>query len=442
MKTKITLLMIALLLTGGACLAQQVLSLYARGFTHPIGVEVDVQGRLWVSEAGSGNNDGKVTVVTTDTMRHPFLTGLPSFTDTLSGETSGPSRTHLIGGELLLIQGEGHDTAYSGSLMRFDTTGWTPGQAAKSLNDVTHKVQVSKWALGKGFAESNPYSIARDAASGDLYIADAAANALLYWDASEDTLGVMAVFPDIPNPTPVGPPQINAVPTKVILDGNRLLVTSLSGFPFADMAAAVYEVDMQGNVTVLKDQLTTLVDIAIDPADGLPVLLQHMRFTVQGGPPRPLPMSGGVFKLKASGVVDTVVYGLNFPAAMDYDAQGNLFITSYMEGNVYRLGKYGVAIDPPLASTAFKLYPNPSAGLTHIEFELTRQSAVSLNIMDINGRLVRRLLDGPMPAGKHHVSWDGRYQADIPLMPGFYFCQLRVDKTYIWQKLLLTESMR
>ncbi len=51
-------------------------------------------------------------------------------------------------------------------------------------------------------------------------------------------------------------------------------------------------------------------------------------------------------------------------------------------------------------------YPNPFNPRTVIGFDLPRRSHVTLVVFDILGRQVRRLVDGPMPAGRHEVAFE------------------------------------
>ncbi len=52
-------------------------------------------------------------------------------------------------------------------------------------------------------------------------------------------------------------------------------------------------------------------------------------------------------------------------------------------------------------------YPNPFSLETHIGFGLPAASEVRLVVFDMLGREVARLVDAPMPAGRHTVAFDG-----------------------------------
>ena len=68
--------------------------------------------------------------------------------------------------------------------------------------------------------------------------------------------------------------------------------------------------------------------------------------------------------------------------------------------------------------------PNPSLQSTRIDFELGRAVAVDLAVYSIDGRRVRTLARGPLPAGMHSRRWDGRDDAEHELASGVYVVRL------------------
>jgi len=69
-------------------------------------------------------------------------------------------------------------------------------------------------------------------------------------------------------------------------------------------------------------------------------------------------------------------------------------------------------------------FPNPFAGTTSIAFDLPRAAPITLTIYDAAGRVVRTLLHGPRPAGRHELGWDGRSASGHALSSGVYFLRL------------------
>jgi len=68
--------------------------------------------------------------------------------------------------------------------------------------------------------------------------------------------------------------------------------------------------------------------------------------------------------------------------------------------------------------------PNPFNPTTAIAFSLDRDGPVRLDIFDLQGRLVRSLVDGTRAAGEHRVVWDGRDGAGIAAASGTYVYRL------------------
>jgi hypothetical protein len=68
--------------------------------------------------------------------------------------------------------------------------------------------------------------------------------------------------------------------------------------------------------------------------------------------------------------------------------------------------------------------PNPLRSGTSLRFRLTAPERVTVGIVDVSGRRVRRLVDESLAAGDHVVAWDGRDQGGAPVPPGVYLAVL------------------
>ena len=77
-------------------------------------------------------------------------------------------------------------------------------------------------------------------------------------------------------------------------------------------------------------------------------------------------------------------------------------------------------------------YPNPFNPLIYINFSLSNFSYIELNIIDVNGKLVKSLEKNHISQGKHKYSWDA---SDIP--SGNYFVELKSDKIIRTKKVTL-----
>lgn len=316
------------LITASQVRAQANVSVYATGLVSPMGLEIDSQGRLWVAEEGTGNKDSRISVVTTDGHVHPFLTGLPS--ELVEGDPLGAEHLYFDGnGNLLIMQGEGADWL-SESILTIDVSGFAPGDTARRLNDLTTVHRIGPFALRNGAPSTNPYALAFGPDK-NLYIVDSGANGIVKLDRCTDNLSVFVGFDPIPNPTTEGPPMVDPVPTGIVAAGDKFYVGLFLGFPFLPDSSRIMEVELGGRITTLKNGLTSVVDLAIDPSDGNLVFLQYARWEFPF-----VPNTGGVFKLKA-GKVDTIAYGLNFPTGLRFAPNGDLFVSSFADGQILKI---------------------------------------------------------------------------------------------------------
>lgn len=69
--------------------------------------------------------------------------------------------------------------------------------------------------------------------------------------------------------------------------------------------------------------------------------------------------------------------------------------------------------------------PNPFNPTTRIAFTMPHETEVSLKVFDLEGRLVRTLLDERRAGGTHEIEWNGRDDAGRRLSSGIYFYELR-----------------
>ena len=83
--------------------------------------------------------------------------------------------------------------------------------------------------------------------------------------------------------------------------------------------------------------------------------------------------------------------------------------------------------------------PNPFNPKTLIRFELPRAGEVTIEVFDVDGRTLRVLLSGSLPAGYHEVSWDGRDTSGRGLPTGVYLYRLRANGYSETRKMLLLQ---
>jgi hypothetical protein len=85
----------------------------------------------------------------------------------------------------------------------------------------------------------------------------------------------------------------------------------------------------------------------------------------------------------------------------------------------------------------FQSYPNPFNGTTTIAFRVPQPTKVSLKLYDVQGRLIRTLVDGARPAGMHPIVWDGRSNTGHSVASGVYYYRLKTPGYEKSRKLVL-----
>jgi len=82
-------------------------------------------------------------------------------------------------------------------------------------------------------------------------------------------------------------------------------------------------------------------------------------------------------------------------------------------------------------------YPNPFNPSTTIEYYLPQKREVTLEILDINGRLIRRYHRGSEDAGTHRIVWSGLNAHGDQTASGIYLYRLIAGQTVIARKMVL-----
>lgn len=102
---------------------------------------------------------------------------------------------------------------------------------------------------------------------------------------------------------------------------------------------------------------------------------------------------------------------------------------------------YSVQVAEYNKDSQVKVYPNPTAGKTTIEFLSNKNSTASVFIYDISGKLVTKLLDKQqVNKGLTSVTWSGRDANGTTANPGIYFYSIVNDGEYFSGKILKIQA--
>ncbi|MEO8394883.1 MAG: ScyD/ScyE family protein [Chloroflexota bacterium] len=313
-----------------------------QGLNGPQGVYVADDGSVYVIDSGVGGEE-TIPYVNTTT-QEPI--------DAKLGQTSRVLRLTSEGGaeEVALLPSVATDEDLMGGARLTELNGVlyaTVGTWNRALGEkvtIDHFDQVVRlgeagietaadlWAHerannpdGTDNIESHPYGIT-SGADGRLYVADAAANALIAVNVETGETETVAVFEGLPGAFPSatrkGALITDPVPTGVAIAENGMIYVSLlSGAPFIPGSAKVVQVAEDGTVSDFATGLTMLTDLQMG-SDGNLYATSFGMFTQQG----PVPNSGSVIRILKDGAAETVIAGLPFATALGLDANGNGYV--------------------------------------------------------------------------------------------------------------------
>ncbi len=84
-------------------------------------------------------------------------------------------------------------------------------------------------------------------------------------------------------------------------------------------------------------------------------------------------------------------------------------------------------------------YPNPFRTETTIKYQLPEATHVRVVVYDVEGRVVRTLVDGEQKAGYYRLKWDGRTDSGRPAAAGMYIYRIESPKFTALRKVVLVK---
>ncbi|MBT5734764.1 DUF4397 domain-containing protein, partial [bacterium] len=82
-------------------------------------------------------------------------------------------------------------------------------------------------------------------------------------------------------------------------------------------------------------------------------------------------------------------------------------------------------------------YPNPFNPTTSISFDVFELSNISLNIYDLNGRLVKNLMSGNLSQGTYSIDWNGKNVNGASVAGGVYLYSITSNNSTVVKKMSL-----
>jgi DNA-binding beta-propeller fold protein YncE len=81
--------------------------------------------------------------------------------------------------------------------------------------------------------------------------------------------------------------------------------------------------------------------------------------------------------------------------------------------------------------------PNPMMSATTISFALPRDATTRVSVMDVSGRVVATLQNGPASAGRHAITWDGTGVDGRHVAAGLYFVRVTSGDRHLTGRLVV-----
>ena len=134
--------------------------------------------------------------------------------------------------------------------------------------------------------------------------------------------------------------------------------------------------------------------------------------------------------------ITRIVSGFNAPLGIELDGSTLYVLETGLEmtNSSPKLWKVSLPADVrtgvagrntlPNSFELLQNYPNPFNPSTNIEFATPDAGMVTLAVYDVLGQQVQILVNGIVPAGTHHVQWNGRDSRGVSVGSGVYFYRL------------------
>ncbi|SDD82744.1 hypothetical protein SAMN04487996_102286 [Dyadobacter soli] len=301
---------------------QLSVSPFVDGLRAPVGMVIDDQGRFWVTEAGTGKNDGALVMISPSGVKTTVVTNFSSVVN--MGNVEGIGHLYYENGTLYLLHG------VEGLLYVIDVANLLSGSLPKDKSTLTTE-NIKAFVAGKNLTfdnNSNAFSLTKGP-DGHLYIVDAGANAVIIRFKDTHALDVFTTFPPIA-------PDRDPVPTGIEFDGTHFLLSSLTGFPFSPGSAHIYRVNTVGEMIPFKSGFTALTHLTLT-TNNKPLLLHYADFTMPpgspGNPPGFKPNTGSV--VNEDGAV--LASGLDRPTDIKRWGDRTFYVLSLGDGTIKKL---------------------------------------------------------------------------------------------------------
>lgn len=377
--------------------------------------------------------------------------------------------THVSGPAFSLLP-EG-DYPYDATLDPAGTELWIPGASGdgvvvidRATNTITHRIAVGDYPVSVAFSNDGALALVACRGTQEIKIIDTAAYAVT------DSLPVPTTY--------LGAGNITLDPTsgrfylvdwygddlyEIAPDGSAILNQVTRGSSLWQLVVSpdgqtVYVTDRATDEVRIIDRATLAqvgsYPVGDDPwglditADGAKLVVTcedtHNAYVIDTGSGITVPVAldpGAdprdvdiLDDARAAFVAGGSITGGHpvFVIDLTTDTLSDTFLTTGSNVNVVAVQaqRVGGGVGAPVIATgtaSLTAHPNPFRPLTRIRYSLDRAASVRLVVVDVSGRVVRRLGEGPQEAGPHETIWNGRDDDGRPAAAGVYFVRLDAD---------------
>jgi aminopeptidase N len=211
----------------------------------------------------------------------------------------------------------------------------------------------------------------------------------------------------------------------------------------------VLQVRLDPDYWVLRqvtDALPQLRSVLMASQQLTPVWRPYTAYSVAGyNVYRSLSASGPMSRVNQDLVTDTsyvdtgLTNGTRYYYAVTAVAEGDTCYETHLSNRGSRI-PVGVAGEPSIQEDARALRleqgsPNPFKQSAMINYQLTKPGLATLKVYNLQGQLVKTLVNSVQPAGRHQARWDGREAGGNEISSGIYFVKLKAGGATITRAL-------